>query len=106
MVRPPVRSIIHELQLVDNLSVQADKLCSISPFKSNKHGKYLFWSTPSYFHFSLSQTAKTCQSAHEVILFQIKLHRSILNHITRKPRFDSDDYPIVLLCLKLVLNGL
>ena len=30
MVRPPVRSIIHSLKFVDYLSVQADKLCSIS----------------------------------------------------------------------------
>ena len=30
MVRPSVRSIIHSLKLVDFLSVQADKPCSIS----------------------------------------------------------------------------
>ena len=29
MIRPPVRSIIHELKLVDYLSVQVDKPCSI-----------------------------------------------------------------------------
>ena len=40
MIRPPVRSIIHWVKLVDYLSVQADKPCSISymrPFSVSSH---------------------------------------------------------------------
>ena len=35
MVCPPVRSITHSLKLVDYLSVQADKPCSISRIEYN-----------------------------------------------------------------------
>ena len=41
MVRPPVRSIIHELKLVDYLSVQADKSCFIYHVSSGGWGNGL-----------------------------------------------------------------